>query len=148
MHAIHSVYLNTVLQIECAVLAFHMYTQCMLLQWLLTCILKHFRLLFSADYGCVLVWGLKIKGTAKASCDVQATRGKYAFMADDWINTLSNGLGHAVSDCTEFYQLVPQMCYISIFMHCIWQQAPQLAAKASSRVAFVMFCIVVCCKSA
>ena len=68
-------------------------------------------------------------------------------MADDWISTLSKGLGHAVSDCTEFYQLVPQMCYISIFLHCIWQQAPQLAAKASSQVAF-MFCIVVCCKSA
>ena len=90
--------------IECAVLAIYMYTQCMLLRSSLTCILKHFRLLFSVDYGCVLVWGLKIKGTAKASCDVQATS---MLWADDWISTLSKELSHAVSNCTDLYQLFP-----------------------------------------
>ena len=61
-----------------------------------------------AFFSSVLVWGLKIKGTAKASSDVKATRDKHAWKVDDWISTLLKGLGHAVSDyMTEFFQLVP-----------------------------------------
>ena len=45
-----------------------------------------FSFAFSVDYGCVWIWGLKIKGTAKASCDVWATRGKHALRR--WLNKL------------------------------------------------------------
>ena len=38
MRAFHTVSQNAVLQIECAVLAFYLYTQCMLLRRSLTCI--------------------------------------------------------------------------------------------------------------
>ena len=38
MRAFHTVYLNAVLQIEYAVLAYYMYTQCLLFRRSLTCI--------------------------------------------------------------------------------------------------------------